>query len=83
MTTGGHAAGEGSDKQTKGCACGKEGDPPGMFHTMQMSWCSTADIGNVAAAVIAAGRGKYGGKTVRLREGLVLTLTLATSPSFC
>ncbi|GAB4815164.1 hypothetical protein N2152v2_002210 [Parachlorella kessleri] len=28
------------------------------------AWCATADIGNVAAAVIAAGPEKFGGKTV-------------------
>ncbi|GAB4815165.1 hypothetical protein N2152v2_002211 [Parachlorella kessleri] len=30
----------------------------------KISWCGTADIGNVAAAVIAAGPQKFGGKTV-------------------
>ena len=34
----------------------------------QTAWCTTADIGNVAAAVIAAGPGKYGGKTVMLSD---------------
>lgn len=30
----------------------------------QLSWCATPDIGGVAAAVIKAGPGEWGGKTV-------------------
>ena len=38
------------------------------------AWCSTADIGNVAGAVIAAGPEKYGGKDVPV-VGDILTLS--------
>ncbi|GAB4817096.1 hypothetical protein N2152v2_004142 [Parachlorella kessleri] len=45
--------------------------------TATLAYCSTADIGNVAAAIIAGGPGKFAGKTVPV-AGDYLTLAATT-----
>lgn len=66
-----------------GGGMGPSKQPDGSFSLFipsgdcKLAWCATEDIGGVAAAVIAAGPKKYGGKTVPVAGEVVTTAEVA------